>query len=243
MRDNSGNALFLILIAVALFAALSYAITNSSRGSSSIDRETRTIKTSQIMQYAAMIENEMNKNDILKTYDKVIFSDISEMASGPLFNYDGSAGTGRIIGVFSNEIGVPAQTIADDDVVAPSEVSFNWGFVYGGVLQTANGVHLGTSAADTYLMLTGLTLDLCGELNNRYHGDSTVIASTFQSGFSEINSQTVYINRATGAFNGSSAGAAVNVKPISGSVEYPYCYLQNINSYNVGRWIYPIVIR
>ena len=65
MNKNDGNALFLILIAVALFAALSYAVTNSGRGGSNIDKEAAEIHAAEILNYIAIVEAEARKLNII----------------------------------------------------------------------------------------------------------------------------------------------------------------------------------
>lgn len=55
-QSERGNVLFLILIAVALFAALSYAVTSSTRsGGSGANEETNLISSAQITQYPSTI--------------------------------------------------------------------------------------------------------------------------------------------------------------------------------------------
>lgn len=61
IRKEDGNALFLILIAVALFAALSYAVTQSGRGSGDTNKEQAMIMAAQITQEAAVYQSAVTR--------------------------------------------------------------------------------------------------------------------------------------------------------------------------------------
>lgn len=56
MKSQSGNILFLILIAVALFAALSYAVTSSSRSGGSNLREKAQVSSASIINFATSMK-------------------------------------------------------------------------------------------------------------------------------------------------------------------------------------------
>lgn len=61
-KGERGNILFLILIAVALFAALSYAVTQSSRsGSGNASSETNLVDSATITQYPASVRTSIIK--------------------------------------------------------------------------------------------------------------------------------------------------------------------------------------
>src|SRR5690606_6179950 len=58
---EQGNALFLILIAVVLFAALTYAITQSGRGGGDVGRETHQITGTALTQYTTSIRTAITR--------------------------------------------------------------------------------------------------------------------------------------------------------------------------------------
>ena len=88
LNRQGGNALFLILIAVALFAALSYAITQSGRGGGSIDRETQTLVAARIVQHIGAIDNAIQRLSIISNCSATEIS--FEHANWGHSNYDHS---------------------------------------------------------------------------------------------------------------------------------------------------------
>lgn len=61
MYAQRGNALFLILIAVALFAALSYAVTRTGAGQGSISREEQLLAFSELDQFNEQLASAISR--------------------------------------------------------------------------------------------------------------------------------------------------------------------------------------
>lgn len=66
-RNQRGNVLFIILIAVALFAALSYAVTQSTRGGNEGITEQESAKTAaaDIMNFVTLVEQEVMRKMVM----------------------------------------------------------------------------------------------------------------------------------------------------------------------------------
>ena len=79
---QKGNVLFLILIAVALFAALSYAVTQSSRGDGNADSEQDQLKVSEFLNYATSIKVAVDRLRLINGCDA---DEINFWADGHLF--------------------------------------------------------------------------------------------------------------------------------------------------------------
>ncbi|MAQ71053.1 MAG: hypothetical protein CL565_02550 [Alphaproteobacteria bacterium] len=71
-NNCNGNVLFLILIAVVLFAALSYAISNSGRGGGDTSKEKSVIIASQITEFATNMRYAIQRMTIMGTASAAI---------------------------------------------------------------------------------------------------------------------------------------------------------------------------
>ena len=147
MKRQSGNALFLILIAVALFAALSYAVTQSGRGNAGIEREQQMINQAVSEQCTASVNYAVNKLKLIVGCDS---SEISyELADGS--NANASAPADKSCHIFhANGAGVApcgAYSASGCDLAALSlgEKCTSGDVVYAGM---SEGSRLYTTAAD-----------------------------------------------------------------------------------------------
>ncbi len=76
MKDvdsESGGVLFYLFLAIALFAALGFAVSQTSRGGSDINEELFTVRSGEIIQYATSLRNAVKTLKI----DGVLETDIS----------------------------------------------------------------------------------------------------------------------------------------------------------------------
>jgi hypothetical protein len=156
---ESGNALFLILIAVVLFAALSFAITQSNRSTgSSAGEETNTVTGSNVTQYASAIRTGITRM-------LVRGNAVEDM----LFDQPGASGytTNTTRQVFHPQGGAVVYQAPDSNVV---ESTGAWYFFFAAVKDMA------TTAPDAVAVLTKVKKGVCQQINRNVFGVATVSA-------------------------------------------------------------------
>ncbi len=167
MKYQNGNALFLILIAVALFAALSYAITSSGRGGGSIDKETLVIEAAQILQNAHFARTISQKYVILGITPRVAHN-INDVAC------DANYGGDTCIFLSSNDFWAPGSFTAGNN-------QYTWGAFEENSNRGITG--LGDSnIGDEIIFLENLSEDLCNALNKGLGISTTVLAFNYPAG-------------------------------------------------------------
>lgn len=163
-RTQSGNVLFLILIAVALFAALSYAVTSSTRsGGGSGDAEKRNVDAAALIQYPVSVQVAVQR--------QILSNNIS--ASNLLF--DAPADFGSM---------TPAQLARQVFHPTGGGAVYQSGWWFGSCDSIRN-VGLSGSGANTNLDIMAYksipTVTICNEINSKLGLPATSTATQLYS--------------------------------------------------------------
>lgn len=188
MRPQSGNVLFLILIAVALFATLSYAVTKSSRGGgNNADKEVSIATSAQLVQNLALMS---------ATIDRMLITQNRTIYQLDMFTPNFASGIGNLNGCTSTSCNIfhsdggkiipelPAKFIQAGSTCAT-----------GGQTRITPSINLmsikgvGTPEPDVVIEYNCLSHKVCDEINEKLGlwkpGDAylTVDRGAFGTGF------------------------------------------------------------
>lgn len=166
MNKNSGNILFLILIAVSLFATLSYAITGSNRTTgNTIEKEKAKLSQAEIDSYTAALNQGKSRLTLINNCSNIDYTPPADQVSGDktchMFHPDGGGVPYRNLG-----LGLGCELL---NMTIGENCN---GLVYAG---SYGGTRLYTTAADqgtyswnngsTNYPVTGLTSNATGLAN------------------------------------------------------------------------------
>ncbi len=185
--NQNGNALFLILIAVALFAALSYAVTQSGRGGGSVDREQAQINSAVMTQYAVALESTIQRMRLLSGCSDIQISfwndsDGNGTENGSDDYFNPNAPTDRSCHVFDSNGG---------DFQPQDFTSLGLHVLYSGENAVENLGACGDNSApacrELMFLIAGISDAACAAINLEFTGDSTVAADEIASNYTAVN--------------------------------------------------------
>ncbi|MCB1783699.1 MAG: hypothetical protein KDI13_06845 [Alphaproteobacteria bacterium] len=173
-KPQSGNVLFLILIAVALFAALSYAATSSMRGGGSdVTSENNLIKSSTMSQYAASIRTAITRLTVNNRCEITELSFEAPPFDGSDSNYvNPSSPADLSCHIFAPNGGAVSRLPAPQD----TNDGRDWAYIEARVLQVGTDqTACGIDCNEILLILGGLRKSICEKINDKILGTTSIV--------------------------------------------------------------------
>lgn len=172
-RSQCGSILFMILLAVVLFAALSYAVTNSIQGGSKDgSSESADAAAAEILQWFAAVDNavmRMKLNGI--AYEDMSFRHDSKLYSGIIiYGYSNNSrctsDTCRVFRANGGGVSAPQfEKYGVDNATGASDSYVYRGYMYQPSLAQWPGA--GTSLNDIVITIMYISPSVCMALNSR----------------------------------------------------------------------------
>lgn len=190
-RDENGNALFLILIAVALFAALSFVVMSSSGGGGkSASQEQAVLYASQIIQSSTAIDNAVTMLSISnECADNQINFANPVFYQYPWSHYaNANAPADKSCDVYSADGGGVSPTQLPVEAFEPCCLGGSRDTEYRYARFSGQGIsNIGTSEPELALLISSIKRDVCIELNNKLgvenpSGEPPAISATCYNG-------------------------------------------------------------
>lgn len=201
---QSGNVLFLILIAVVLFAALSYAITQSSRGShSGVSNEKLQLQASKILQYSTALENAIMRMQVYNGCTDAQISFEHSPFNGSDTTYDNPTSpsdfschvfhpNGGSMSVFDP---VSDEFLQSTGWVVSMSTTAWYNDHKGQTVFVGQQIYKETPA-DLYLVIPFLTEELCNVIHSKITGSSVSLPEASQLGYMGVKYKGSYLGTA-----------------------------------------------
>ena len=185
MNTQSGNVLFLILIAVALFAALAYAVTKSQGSGKNVTEESADAAAADILSWFSQLDAGVMRMRVINNIDveKLDFNDPGNMLADEVtsYPYDNGNCTDPSCEIFSAQGGgvAPRKFLsAISKLVTPAPTASKAGHWS---VSTTNTAGIGSSLPDISIRINFVSKEICSAINRRLG-----IPETFTSGQSGV---------------------------------------------------------
>lgn len=181
-REN-GNVVFIILIAIALFAALVFAVTQSNKGGGTINKEQTVLNAAKAIQYSNTIRQAILRLKLTNscTDDQYNFASSEWPAAGTLaqngiYKYAGNVNPWAPVDKRCNIFDKEGGDVAFQAPTPGANDGTHWAISGSNFVEGHGTDGYVVGASDLVAILPFVTLDVCKEINRNLHGNTTIPA-------------------------------------------------------------------